>query len=63
MWRYIKMPLKYIKSDQIKLGRWGKNLTEKQEEIKFILANSDNCGDKICGYPEMVNKLTKNIKT
>ena len=57
MWRYIRTPLKYINSEQIKLGRWGKNVSDKQEEIKLILASSDHCGDQICGHPEKVNKI------
>ena len=62
MWNYIRIPLRYISREQIKLGRWGKNISEKQEEIKFILANSDHCGDKICGYPEEVNKIISDAK-
>ena len=33
------------------LGRWNNKSSDTQKHIKFILANTDHCGDKICGKP------------
>ena len=33
------------------LGRWRTNGTYEQQHVQFILANTDHCGDKICGDP------------
>ena len=48
----------------IRLGRWEHRLNRQQQEIKFILNNSDHCGDKICGDPRVVKNIidTQNIK-
>ena len=41
------------------LGRWEHRINKNHEEIKFVQANSDHCGDKICGDPKIVNELLK----
>tara|TARA_B100000902_G_scaffold399821_2_gene472775 strand:+ start:4758 stop:4964 length:207 start_codon:yes stop_codon:yes gene_type:complete len=50
-----------------KLGRWEHRIKKSQKEIKFILNNSDHCGDQICGNPKVVKELIesnlKNNKT
>ena len=40
-----------------KLGRWEHRIKKSQKEIKFILNNSDHCGDTICGNPRIVKEL------
>ena len=40
-----------------KLGRWEHRIKKSQKEIKFILNNSDHCGDQICGNPKVVKEL------
>jgi hypothetical protein len=42
----------------LNLGRWEHRQTEKQKEIKSIWANSDHCGDHICGQPEVIKEIT-----
>ena len=44
--------------DNLYLGRWEHRENEKQKEIKSIWANSDNCGDHICGQPEVIKEIT-----
>lgn len=45
------------------LGRWEHRVNKNHEEIKFVHANSDHCGDKICGNPKIVKDiLNKNYK-
>ena len=39
------------------LGRWDHRVNKNQKEIKFVLANSDHCGDKICGNPIVVKDI------
>ena len=55
-------PVKIYQPRTDKTRKRGQNISEKQEEIKFILANSDHCGDKICGYPEKVNEIITDTK-
>ena len=45
---------------KINFGRFDINTTEKQKMIKAILANSDNCGDTICGDPKLVKNIINN---
>lgn len=40
-----------------RLGRWEHRITEQHQEIKFILNNSDHCGDQICGDPVVVKNI------
>ena len=42
----------------VMLGRWEHRQTHSQTEIKSIWANSDNCGDQICGNPEAIKNIT-----
>jgi hypothetical protein len=42
------------------LGRWEHRLIDKQKELKSIWANSDNCGDRICGTPRLIHNIIKN---
>lgn len=44
----------------IRLGRWGNIGNKEKAEIKFILANSDHCGDIICGKPLVVKDIIDN---
>ena len=41
------------------LGRWKAKSTKKQEEVFAFYANSDHCGDAICGNPIENKKLIK----
>ena len=61
MFNIFKLPMKYIKynffdSKQM-LGRWSVSHCDKINHIKSNLANTDNCGDVICGDP-LYNKKT-----
>lgn len=40
---------------EIPLGRWN----YENPDIKSHLANLDNCGDKICGTPQIINQTYK----
>ena len=44
---------------KINFGRFDIETTEKQKMTKAILANSDNCGDIICGEPKLVKNIIK----
>ena len=46
-------------SEITKLGRWEHRICEKDKEIKSILSNIDNCGDKICGNPNILKNIIK----
>lgn len=55
---------KSITSNQeLNLGRWEHRENENQKEIKSIWANSDHCGDHICGQPEVIKEITNIRKT
>tara|TARA_X000000368_G_scaffold393912_1_gene360006 strand:+ start:392 stop:649 length:258 start_codon:yes stop_codon:yes gene_type:complete len=43
-------------SGQIQLGRWALN----NENVKSVYANSDHCGDVICGNPKRVKQIINN---
>ena len=60
---YIKLTLTVIdnimtgvihKPPQVMLGRW--NRIKKQNSIKSFYANTDHCGDYICGNPDVLKK-------
>ena len=53
----IRSFLKFKK--RLHFGRFDLETTEKQKMIKAILANSDNCGDLICGNPQLVKNIIK----
>lgn len=44
---------------QTKLGRWEHRHSDKQLEFKQKWANSDHCGDIICGKPEQIKMNMK----
>ena len=46
----------------IGFGRFNVHTTERQKMIKAILANSDNCGDVICGDPKLVKNIINEDK-
>jgi hypothetical protein len=46
------------KESKIVLGRWGRT----NDVTKSIYANSDHCGDTICGNPKKVKQLVHNQK-
>ena len=48
-------------SPPTRLGRWEHRQTDKQLEFKQKWANSDHCGDIICGKPELI-KMNANKK-
>jgi hypothetical protein len=45
------------------LGRWEHRENERQRNIKSIWANSDNCGDRICGTPSLIHNIIENDKS
>jgi len=48
---------KIVKRDTIThLGRWDHRISEDKKFIRATYANIDNCGDKICGQPELTNR-------
>ena len=44
---------------KISFGRFDIKTTEQQKITKAILANSDNCGDIICGEPKLIKNIIK----
>ena len=42
---------------KLNFGRFDIKTTEHQKMVKAILANSDNCGDTICGDPVEVKNI------
>jgi hypothetical protein len=44
------------KNNPICLGRWSRD-NIYQESVKSIWANSDHCGDIICGSPDKVKNI------
>lgn len=57
--RFIK---KIVEDNKLKLGRWETNIAKETQFIKGDQANTDNCGDIICGQPMKNKKYLKNIK-
>ena len=49
---------KFVTKDKLNLGRWEHREDERKKEIKSIWANSDHCGDHICGQPEVIREIT-----
>lgn len=47
----------FKKHKPIKLGRWDYRISKEQEEIKSVFANSDHCGDRICGDPQHLKEI------
>tara|TARA_B100001989_G_C24510579_1_gene450193 strand:- start:955 stop:1143 length:189 start_codon:yes stop_codon:yes gene_type:complete len=49
------------KSTNVHLGRWEHRMSDKQKDLKILWANTDNCGDKLCGpsYNKDSNKPKK----
>jgi hypothetical protein len=45
-----------IENNKLKLGRWSTNDTKEIQIIKSHQANTDHCGDIICGQP-IKNKI------
>tara|TARA_Y100000022_G_C13091585_1_gene302523 strand:- start:210 stop:425 length:216 start_codon:yes stop_codon:yes gene_type:complete len=43
--------------NKVVVGRFDINTSEREKMIKTILANSDNCGDLICGDPKEVKHI------
>ena len=48
---------------KLNFGRFDIKTTEHQKMVKAILANSDNCGDTICGDPVEVKNIINNKHT
>ena len=44
-------------TNKVVVGRFDIHTTESHKMIKATLANSDNCGDIICGNPKEVKEL------
>ncbi len=62
MIRIIKNVFKFKPQNVVHLGRWEHRICEKDKEIKSILSNIDNCGDKICGNPNILKNIIKHNK-
>ena len=62
MIRIIKNIFKFKPQNVVHLGRWKHRICEKDKEIKSILSNIDNCGDKICGNPNILKNIIKHNK-
>ena len=56
MFHFFKL---FKNSQQINFGRFDLRTTERQKITKAILANSDNCGDFICGEPKLVKNIIR----
>ena len=48
--KYVKLMMNF-KNSKLLLGRWNVKENTKQIDAKVFWANSDHCGDKICGDP------------
>lgn len=44
------------------LGRWQIKTQPKQEHVTVFWANSDHCGDVICGDPTTSKKILETIE-
>ena len=55
----IKINTGILGTNKTQLGRWSISENERQKEIKSIWANSDNCGDQICGQPKIIKEITE----
>jgi len=53
-----KIYKKFTPKQGVILGRWEHRVDERKTEIKSIWANSDHCGDKICGQPILIKDIT-----
>ena len=49
-------------SNKVVVGRFDIHSTEGHKMIKATLANSDNCGDIICGNPKEVKEIIDDDK-
>lgn len=56
LWSRIQKSM--TSTQELNLGRWEHRENDKQKEIKSIWANSDHCGDHICGQPEVIREIT-----
>ena len=54
---YIKSLMTMNNSAKLLLGRWNIKENKKQIDTKVFWANSDHCGDVICGNPLENKKL------
>ena len=55
---YYKQSIPFVSSVHPKiLGSWSLKTNKKQEDIVTFWANSDHCGDVICGNPLENKKL------
>ena len=61
MLRYIIKQFK-PKENIVSLGRWEHRICDNQRNIKITWANSDNCGDTICGNPKDIKYIVDSIK-
>tara|TARA_Y100000816_G_C25872107_1_gene455177 strand:- start:366 stop:566 length:201 start_codon:yes stop_codon:yes gene_type:complete len=48
---YIRIIKFFNTNNNNLLGRWNLEKCDKKKEIKIFWANSDHCGDVICGNP------------
>lgn len=60
--KYIKLLMNFNNS-KLLLGRWNVKENTKQIDTKVFWANSDHCGDIICGNPIKNKKNLENHKT
>ena len=59
LFKYIRTTNLSKKNSNILLGRWEHRHNDKQKDFKSIWANSDNCGDYICGNPNLIDTIRK----
>ena len=58
--REVSFFKKFIKENKLKLGRWGTNDKKEIQIIRSHQANTDHCGDIICGQPmKNINYIKK----
>ena len=48
---------------KISLGRWEHRLGDTQKNIKMVWANSDHCGDTVCGDPKHIKDTINQINS
>lgn len=59
--KYIKMLMSF-NNNKLLLGRWNIKDNKKQIDTKVFWANSDHCGDTICGNPIKNKKVFEKHK-
>lgn len=55
--RIVRIIKEIIIPRPVVLGRWKNHSSDREKHINFVLANTDHCGDKICGKPQVTKQF------